>query len=251
MRPMHFLLMVGMAAATLLAFLVPDAAQFQKPELARIFFFHFPSALICSVFIFLSGWFGLKVLLSRDLKWDVRNAASIEMGALFGAFTMATGILFSEVQWGTWWQWDPRQTSFLLVLAIFGAGLAIRGAYSDERRRAAISAAYSVASLLPSLFLIFVFPRLPHVQQTSFHPSQTIAGGLLDGWYRVGVLSVGLMLAWLTVVVYRMRVRVGELEFQREQFDGALETDRGGAAPHRVVRAVSVSEERRDSPQEV
>lgn len=251
MRPMHYVLMVGMAAATLLAFLVPDAAQFQKPELARIFFFHFPSALVCSVFIFLSGWFGLRVLLTREMKWDVRNAASVELGALFGVFTMTTGILFSEVQWGTWWQWDPRQTSFLLVLAIFGAGLAIRGAFTDERRRAAISGAYSVASLLPSIFLIFVFPRLPHVQQASFHPSQTITGGLLDGWYRVGVLSVGVMLAWLTVIVYRMRVRVGELELKREQFDGALEDHRGTAAPHRVVRPVPVSEERRDAPQEV
>ncbi|HRF58556.1 MAG TPA: cytochrome c biogenesis protein CcsA [Fimbriimonadaceae bacterium] len=248
---MHYVLMVGMAAATLLAFLVPDADQFQKPELARIFFFHFPSALICSVFIFLSGWFGFWLLRTRDMKWDVRNAASVEMGALYGVFTMATGILFSEVQWGTWWQWDPRQTSFLLVLAIFGAGIAIRGAFSDERRRATISAAYSVASLLPSLFLIFVFPRLPHIEQMSFHPSQTVTGGLLDGWYRVGVLSVGFMLAWLTVIVYRMRVRVGELEFQREQFDGSLEAVGGGAAPHRVVRAVSVSEERRDTPQEV
>lgn len=240
-QPLKILFGLAMGAATLWSFMVPDAAMFQKPELARIFFFHFPCAIVTSIFLFLGPYLSIRYLVSKTPEWDVRAASANELGLLFGVFTMATGILFSRVQWGAWWQWDPRQTSFLLVLLIYGAYFALRAAFSDESKRAANSAAYSVATALPALFLIFVFPRLPQVE--SFHPTETIQKGLLKGDYGNVTLVMLVLFTVLAAWLYKLRVRAGLAELALENMNGNLEAHSGSAAPTGVVRPVPVSRE--------
>jgi len=229
--------------ATAISFWVPDAPAFREPALARMVFFHLPSALITAGLVFLAAYLGLRSLLApAQAHWDIRLTATQEMAALFGVFTMSTGILFSRAQWGSWWQWDPRQTSFLFVLLILGGGLALRGGLADEAKRAMASAAYATGAALPSLFLIFVFPRLPQIQQQSFHPSTTVAQNAFDGSYRTVLLLVLATLTWVAVLTYRARVRAGLIELTLINSYGNHEASRDGAAPDRVVRPVVLSE---------
>lgn len=232
-----------MAGAVVWSYLVPDAQLFQVPQLARILFYHLPCAIITALFVFFAPYLAVRYLSSKRLEWDVRSAAANEIGFMFGLFTMVTGIIFSRVQWGSWWQWDARQTSFLFVLLIYGAYFALRAAFADEDKRAANSAAYSVASALPALFLIFVFPRLPQVEQESFHPSQTIQKGLLVGDYRYVTLAMLVLFTVMAVWLYRLRVRAGLAELELENLNGNLEAIGGSAAPTGVVRPVPVSRE--------
>lgn len=225
-----------LAAATVQTFRVPNAPAFQDPELARMIFFHLPCAILATVFLFTGAYHAFKFLKARDPVWDVRSLAANEIGLLLSVLTMITGILFSKVQWGAWWQWDPRQTSFLMVLLLYSAYFALRGALSDPDRRSAHSAAYAVAMVLPTMFLIFVFPRLPQVQ--SFHPSNTVVSGGFDRNYGqlivLLIAGVGVISVWL----YRLRVRAGLLLLEVES-DGQLDA-RGAAAGVGVVRPVSV-----------
>lgn len=238
------MLLLAMLAATLATFWVPPARGFRADDLARIVFFHLPCAFITTGMVGAMAHFGWRYLRTRERHWDVRAAAATELAALFGVLTMLTGILFSKVQWGAWWQWDPRQTSFLFLLLILGGALALRAGIADELRRAAAGAAYAVAALLPAVFLIFVYPRLPYIQQISFHPTQTVQQGLFTDEYRTVLISVGVLLAIVAVGVYRLRVRAGLFELVVEEMDGNLEVAGGGAADARVVRPVSLPEER-------
>lgn len=235
--------LVGMFAATIVTFWIPDAKSFQEPGLARMICWHLPCAFITTGLMFYSAYLGIAYLRTRKVINDLRGQTALEMGTLFAVLTMVTGILFSKVQWQAWWQNDPRQTSFLMVLLIFAAGLALRSGLTDERRRAAAVAGYNAFALLPNIFLTFVFPRLPAIQQKSFHPSQTIASGGLDNPHRLGVLVVLVMLTWTTVILFSARVRAGQLELNLDQLDGHDETGSGGPAPDRMVRPVSVSQE--------
>jgi heme exporter protein C len=183
----------------------------------------------------------VRFLIDKKMHWDVRCAAAQEIGFLYGLLTMATGIIFSKVQWGAWWSWDPRQTSFLLVLLIYGAYFVLRGAIGDDVKRAANSAAFCVASTLPVLFLIFVLPRLPQV--FSLHPSNTLVSGGLKGDYRYVFLAMLVLFGVLTAWLYQLRVRAGLAELALENLNGKLEASGGGAAPTGVVRPVSVSRE--------
>ncbi len=243
MRSVSPLLLLLLLGATAASFWFPDAKNFMEPALFRIIFFHLPSAFLTLIFLFLSAYMGVRYLSTRDVAWDHRNAATLELGTWFGIFTMTTGILFSRAQWGEWWHWDPRQTSFLFVLMILGVGLALRAGHGGNERKAAASAAYSVISLLPALFLILVFPRLPQVQRVSLHPSNTISGGQMDKMYWYGILAVFAGLSWLSMILYSMRVRMMALESELDNCNGNLENGLDGAAPHRVVRPVSLSEE--------
>ncbi|MEQ1934699.1 MAG: cytochrome c biogenesis protein CcsA [Fimbriimonadaceae bacterium] len=203
---MKWVLALAMAAATVGSFLAPPAAQFSDPELARIIFFHLPCAFAATVFFVMGAVLGIKAL-RGGLDADIRAVAANEMAMVLALLTMATGMLFSKVQWGDWWSWDPRQTSFLFVLLIYGAYFALRAAISDDDQRAKIAGAYSAFSVLPMLFLVFVFPRLPAVMQKSLHPSTTISQGEFSRIYWMVVLGVFACLIVVCLWLYRLAVR--------------------------------------------
>jgi heme exporter protein C len=242
LRPfIKILFLLAMGVATVWSFHIPPAMGFQQPELARIFVWHFPCPIIATVMLLMGGWFSFKHLKTRDAAWDERAASANELGFVFCMLTMATGILFSEVQWGTWWQWDPRQTSFLVVLFIYAAYFAVRGAFPDHERRAANAAAYALTAILPALFLIFVFPRLPQV--VSFHPSDSILKGKIKGEYAYSVMTIMALISILTGWLYQLRVRAGLAALRKEFFDERLATDSRNPAPTGVVRPVRISPE--------
>lgn len=228
-----FALIVGVV--TVWSFMIMPSAGFQEPQLARIFVWHFPCPMIAVVMLWLSGWFAFKQLRTGKRHWDERAAAANELAYLFSLLTMATGMLFSKMEWGAWWQWDPRQTSFLLVLLIYGAYFAVRNGFSDPERRAYISSAYALAAIIPSMFLIFVFPRLPQVQ--SFHPSDSIMKGQIKGEYAYVVMTVMVLLFILSAWLYRLRVNVGLLEIKKDE---GLAPNSSDPTPSGVVRRVSL-----------
>ncbi len=217
---------LGCIGAVVYGLTAPPAESFANPDMARILFFHLPCAFVTTGLIVHSAWLGMRFLQTRDHGFDARNAAATELALLFAALTMASGIVFSRVQWGAWWQNDPRQTSFLMVLLLCGAGVAIRGGLADEQKTAKATAAYSVATVLPMLFLIFVLPRILF----SFHPSDTLIRGELDGAYWFGVLYGLVLLIWAARYLY-----VKRYEKRLLPDDG----DSDGA----VVRPVPVSQE--------
>ncbi len=238
---MRYLFAVAVAAVTVWTFLLPNGAGFARPELAKLLMWHLPCPFLAVILLGQGAWFSFRAIRSRSLEWDVRAVASMELGYLFCILTMLTGILFSGAQWGDWWSNDPRQTSFLLVLLIYAAYFALRGALKDERKRANHSGAYALAALLPALFLVFVFPRLP--QLAGLHPNDTISGGNLKGPFLYCFLAMMTILSVLTAWLYRIRVRAGLLELKIEEVGDGLETHPGDSPHPDVVRPVRVSRE--------
>jgi len=206
-RTGHAVLWAAAAVATLVTVLLPDAKAFREPALAKIVATHLPCAVLTTVFVVLSAVVGIRYLVHRSPEAAHRLSASTDLGLIFAGLTMATGILFSQVQWGAWWQWDARQTSFLVVLMLIAAGVSLRWAIHDPAQRAAAGSAYAVASLLPVLFLVFVLPRLPQVQAASFHPSRTVETGGFDGSYWTGILVMAGALSLWARAAYSERIK--------------------------------------------
>ena len=238
---MKYILALAIGAVTLWSFYVPDAVGFQRPELARIFFWHFPCPILATVLLVQASWFSFRYFRSNQISWDIRASALMELGYLFCLLTMATGILFSQVQWGAWWQNDPRQTSFLMVLLIYAAYFGLRGSIQDRHKRAKSSGVYAIAALLPMLFLTYVFPRLPQVE--SFHPSNSIMTGQIKGQYAYVVLALLVLMSVVAAWLYRIRVRADLLELKLEDRELGLENGGGNPASVDVVRPVRISRE--------
>jgi hypothetical protein len=131
----------------------------------------------------------------------------------------------------------------LIVLLLLAAGLALRAGFPDDKRRAAASSAYAVLTLLPALFLTFVFPRLKEIEARSLHPSQTIPKNQLDSNYWIGVLGTFVLLLAFSYVAYKLRARVAELASRLEDDYGMEQPGVGGPTVARVVRPVGVPED--------
>ncbi|MBS1704997.1 MAG: cytochrome c biogenesis protein CcsA [Armatimonadetes bacterium] len=240
---MKWLAFVAMIGLTVMAYFAPPINTFPEPELARMIFFHLPCAFLTVGFVLFSAVCAIKYLSTREIIWEYRGHAANAVSLGVAAATLATGILFSKVQWGAWWHWDPRQTSFLIVLLLLGAYFAVRMAFDDETTRARAAATYSSLTLLPILFLVFVFPRLPQVVKNSLHPSTTVQQGGFSREYWTVVLGVFVVLIWTFSWIYKIHVRTSLLEKELVDQDGKLEAAGNRTTAHRVDRSVSVREQ--------
>ncbi|RYG87646.1 hypothetical protein EON77_01840 [bacterium] len=242
-----FLLAPLMAGVTLWSFLVKDAAGFQNPAFARIFFWHFPCPILATILLALGAYFSYRAInapaddLGKMERWDVRSQAAHELAMVFITLTLLTGILFSKLQWGAYWQNDPRQMSFLVVFGVYVSWFVLRGAQSDPDRKIRTSAGYALVAFAPAMFLTFVFPRLPQIAQTSFHPTASIMEGQIKGAYAQVLLSVMILVAVLAAWCYRLRVTAGLLELDLETRHAELDPRRHSSDPV-VVRPVRLSD---------
>jgi heme exporter protein C len=135
-------------------------------EKARIIFFHVPTAWL-SVLAFLSSMaFAIRYLRKRDLDDDIKSASAAGLGFLFCTLATLTGAIWAKFSWGTYWNWDPRQTSIFVLLLIYGAYFALRSAIEVEEKRATLAAAYSIIAAVTMPFFMFVMPRI----LSSLHP---------------------------------------------------------------------------------
>lgn len=175
---------------------------------ARIVFFHVPCAILSSVCYLVGVVYALLYLTRKPtLDADAKSAAAMELGFLFCLLATVTGSIFAGVQWGSYWNWDPRETSIVIMLLLYGSYLVLRGAMpGQEVKRARLSAVYAVIALVPSQFLIWVVPRLPGLG--TLHPTDTLVNPDKLSWTYKAVmypsfLAFGLLFLWL----FQLRAR--------------------------------------------
>ena len=211
-----WLLWLWICGVAVAAFQAPLSAGFAgtdgtSPQSSRIVFFHVPMA-VASFFGFLAAacWSAM-YLWKRRLESDHAAVAAIEVSLLFCVLATVTGAVWSKVQWGAYWNWDPRQTSMALALVFYGAYLTLRGAVEDPENRARISAAYAVLGFIVAPFLYFIMPRLASF---SLHPKP--AGAEMDPSIRYVVVAGILGFTFLFFWIQNQRRRVLVLEAEAD-----------------------------------
>jgi heme exporter protein C len=210
------LIFVGMAAMIVASFLT-DAPQQQIGEASRIFYYHIPQAWICVVAFALSMIYSIKYLRGKSMREDDRAVSAASLGFVFCFLATVTGSTFAKVTWGSFWNWDPRETSVFILLLIYAAYFALRTALDDEEKRAALSAVYSIFAFVTVPFLIFVVPRL----MPSLHPADSIVDENMKFTMGPAIGSIfGTSLALFTALfwwMFNLTVRVRSLERARQE----------------------------------
>lgn len=92
----------------------------------RIFYIHVPLALLSFLGFLLCAIAGIGYLIRRSEGWDRLAHASAEVGVVFVTLALITGIIWARPVWNTWWQWEPRLTTTLILWFIYVAYLMIR-----------------------------------------------------------------------------------------------------------------------------
>ena len=138
----------ALIAYALYAGLVVAPADYQQGEGYRIIFLHAPSAWM-SVMVYTT----MAVAAAVGLIWRIKvaHAAAASCAAIGATFTFATlftGSMWGKPMWGTYWAWDPRVTSELLLLFLYLGYMALRSAFDDVQRADRASAVLAVVGVV-------------------------------------------------------------------------------------------------------
>ncbi len=102
----------------------------------RIFYFHVPAAITPFLAFFVTFVASIGYLATRRLAWDHVALSSVEIGVTFCTIVIVTGPLWARPVWGSWWPWDPRLTTTLILWLLYIAYLLLRS-YSENREQQA------------------------------------------------------------------------------------------------------------------
>ena len=213
------LVLVG--ATVGLGLVLPKSAE--QAEYSRLIAIHPPVAWVSYVAVAVAALAAIASLATRRASFDRLNIASIEVGALFTALTLATGSIWSRPTWGVWWRWDPRLTTEALLLAVLVGAVALRRALPPGRGRAVVTSVFSLATLglLPLVHFSVELWRSQHQRGTLLAPDPSSNA---DNPYLVamflGFLAFTVLYSWM--VVQRVRIEALEEEADEVLLDRAL-----------------------------
>jgi heme exporter protein C len=135
-------------------------------EYTRIIYFHVPTAWVTVLAFLMAAVYSVLYLKKRSEVFDVKAESANQIGLIFCILATVTGSLWAKVSWGSFWNWDPRETSIFILLLIYAAYFALRSAIEHPERKATLSAAYSIIAFVTVPFFVFIIPRV----YASLHP---------------------------------------------------------------------------------
>ena len=186
--------------------LIKAPMDYQQGEGFRIFYVHVPSAIM-SMFIYST----MAIAAGIGLIWRMKlahavAAASAPIGAWFTFCALATGSLWGKPMWGTWWVWDARLTSELILLFLYLGYIALRSSIDDPQRADRASAVLALVGVinLPIIHYSVVWWNSLHQGSTMFNPG---AMSIEMKWPALAMLF-GFMLYYGAVLFVRLRAEV-------------------------------------------
>jgi heme exporter protein C len=199
---------IFLVVGVLLAFLYAPIDASTMGYSQKIFFYHAPIAETALVAFGISFVAAVLYLRSQDPKWDRLGLVCIRLGLLFSVLVMATGMIWGKAAWGTWWDWEPRLTTFLLVCFLYVAYFVLRSVVEEEQRRATFAAVFAIIAFIDVPITFFATRFLP----AGMHPVVITAGGTgMPGSMFVSFFLSMIGMTLLLVALIRRDLGVEEL----------------------------------------
>lgn len=206
------LLLVAIGLVSGLSLTPPDYLQ---GETVRIIYIHVPAA-----WLGMGGWAGLAVASLSQLVWRhplaaVAARAIAPAGAVFSAICLITGSIWGRPTWGTWWEWDGRLTSMLVLFFLYLGYIALASAERErgggsEGRIAAIFGLVGAINL-PIIHYSVLWWRTLHQGQSITVRGSSIAPEIL---WPLPLTVIGFTLLFAAAVLMRMRAELAEAKVE-------------------------------------
>ena len=172
----------------------------------RVFYFHVPIAIMSFAAFFVVFIGSLGYLIRRTPKWDAIAHASAEVGVVFVTLALLTGIIWARPVWNTWWTWEPRLTTTMILWLIYVAYLMVRS-YAPTPSKGAIYAA--VVGIIGFIDVPIVYYSV--VWWRSIHPSPVV-GPFAQADALEGTMALILLFSLITFLfffAYMVAERIG------------------------------------------
>ncbi len=214
---MKIIIGLWIAAVLILGISMPIGYIPGLGDKARILYFHVPMSWLAVLAFFMSMWYGIMYLRKKDMKYDIKSTSAAELGFAFSILATVTGSIWARFSWGSFWNWDPRETSIFVLLLIYGAYFSLRSALEIEERRATLSAVYSIVAFVTVPFFVFIMPRM----MTGLHPGEGSPAPIVNPngkmymepsmqvVFFASLIGFSLLYVWL----FKLRSRIGILSY--------------------------------------
>ena len=227
----------------------------------KIFYLHVPVAVSSFAVMAFAAFWSIRLLMTGKRVFDVRAKTAMEVTLVFVAATMISGDLWTCFEWGVWWVWEPRLTTyFILTLLVIGYFI-LRNAIEDPERRARFSAVFCLVAFIDAPISFLITRLVP----SSIHPVvfRTDSGlppmmliPFLLGLF--GMLLVAFALTRIALAINARAAEVEELKARLEEQDARAQRisaqealDRLRAAGARVSTAAPASTSSAHNPEVV
>ena len=191
---------LALAIGLYLGFTVPP--DYQQGMTVTILFIHVPAATLAMAAYGLIAVASFFSLVWRHPLADTAARAAAPLGAIFTLLGLITGSLWGRPMWGTYWAWDPRLTSFLLLLFLYLGYMALWNAIEDETRAARAAA---ILALIGAVNLPII--KFSVEWWNSLHQGESVFTGNLAPVYLWPLLVMGLGYGFLFLTLWMIRVR--------------------------------------------
>ena len=194
-------------------FKTPDSLENGMKEYYRIIFVHLGSVWMAMwLYIMMVFWALVGLIFNTRLSYMMASATSITC-ALLTVVALATGAIWGKTSWGTWWDWDPKLTTFLILLFIYIGYIALQSAIDDTRRSDKASAVLALVglALVPVIYSAVNCPD-PN-QCSSLHQESSMKN--IEPNIMKGIIFTTLGFWMYSFAVILMRVR--NIILQRER----------------------------------
>lgn len=221
---LFFALGLSVAASYAAYIAVPvDAAT---GDIYRILYIHVPSAWVCYLAFSLSLLASILFLVQRKEVYDITAEITAIFGLAFGTVALLSGSIWAFAAWGSYWNWDPRETTTLILWIAYAGYISLKLSIGDPERKKVIGAVYNIISFstVPLSYLsIILIPTL--------HPQIVSTSGISLTPPMLTTLVLNVLAATL-IFVYLLRLastisgmekRVNALVFEQEEQRGGKE----------------------------
>lgn len=195
-----------LAVGLVLAFRAP--ADYQQGETVKIMYIHVPFAWLAMFGYTMMTVSSLGILVWRHPLADVAHKAAAPIGATFAALCLVTGSLWGRPMWGTYWVWDARLTSMLVLLLLYLGLMALRAAIDDPNKAGRAAAVLTLVGFInvPIVKFSVDWWNTLHQPASVFRMGgSTIDPSLL---WPLLICALGFTLLFVTLHTYSMRTEI-------------------------------------------
>lgn len=211
----------------------------------KIFYLHVPVAVASFAAMGVAAFHALRFLMTKDRAHDVRSRTAMQITLVFIVATMISGDLWTRFEWGVWWVWEPRLTTYFILMLLVIGYFVLRNALDDPEKAARFAAVFCIVAFVDAPISFLITRLVP----SSVHPVvfRTDSGlpPLMLIPFLLGMAGV-LMIAF---ALYRYALRVNaaadeveDLKRRLEELDGEASRAAAAAALDRLqARAADVA----------
>ncbi len=208
LQPWIFVLAIVLMLVGVFGGLVLAPVDYQQGDGFRIIYVHVPAAWLS-----LMSYTTMAVAAGIGLIWRIKLAHAVAAscaipGASFTFLALATGSIWGKPMWGTWWEWDARLTSELILLFLFLGYIALRNAFDDRSKADRASAVLAIVGIVNVPIIHYSVNWWNTLHQGATVTKLGAPSITMDMLWPLLVMALGSTLFFLSLVLQRTRAEI-------------------------------------------